>query len=228
MPHSAASTRSSCCGGMWCALLRSRARIVASSGGSMSPASIEIICPSFIAAPRRWESWSATRVALAGVSRRSPILGRSPLASRRAPSATTPPATPPASFPKTPRRARRPLGIARPALLPLSSVTGVPWVFRGEVSLEGYGWREQSINPSPPAKLTEATLVLSQSLFSREGGSPGLRALSSKTPGLPRSPENRRTGEPENLPNPSALSCCTISPAAAAPHVIPAKAGISP
>lgn len=41
------------------------------------------------------------------------ICGRSPFASRRAPSAITPPATPPASLPKTPSRESRPLGTTR-------------------------------------------------------------------------------------------------------------------
>ena len=85
-----------------------------SSGGRRSPASIEIICPSFIAAPRKCDNRSATRAALAGVRIKSSSFGRSPFANRRAPSASIPPATPPASRPKVPRRDKRPVGTARP------------------------------------------------------------------------------------------------------------------
>ena len=112
-PHSRASTFCSCCGGMWLARSRSPAISWLSSGGSMSPASIEIIWPSFIAAPRRCDSRSASRTKLPGVISMPRTLGRSPSASRRAPSAIIPPATPPASRPNWPSRDNRPLGTAR-------------------------------------------------------------------------------------------------------------------
>ena len=109
-PHWSRRTLSSCLGGMKLALSRNCPRISVSSGGKTSPASMLIICPSFIAAPRKWLSRSVTRLILPGVSSNSSILGRSPAASLRAPSASIPPATPPAIRPKPDRRDKRPLG----------------------------------------------------------------------------------------------------------------------
>ena len=60
-PHSAFSTVCSCLGGMWRASSRIRARIAVSSSGSTSPVSIDSICPSFSAAPRRCDSPSVSR-----------------------------------------------------------------------------------------------------------------------------------------------------------------------
>ncbi len=117
LPQCCASTRLSWAGGMWWAFSRSRAMICDSSAGSMSPASSEIICPSFIAAPRKCDSRSTAPLMLPGVSSMSRIRGRSPSASRRAPSASIPPATPPARRPKWPSRDSRPRGTRRP--LPL-------------------------------------------------------------------------------------------------------------
>jgi hypothetical protein len=59
---------------------------------------------------------------LAGVSTRSLKCGLCPDASRLAPSARTPPATPPAILPSTPSRDRRPRGIARPPRSPSSFI----------------------------------------------------------------------------------------------------------
>ena len=125
-PHSRASTRCSCGGGICWALSRRRAMISASSGGKKSPASMDIIWPSFMAAPRRCASRSATFPTLAGVSNMSRRRGRSPSASRRAPSPMIPPARPPASRPNCPSRCSLPLGTDRPEPLPLSSLMRSP------------------------------------------------------------------------------------------------------
>ncbi len=98
-PQLASSTPTTWLMGMARASARRRARMSPISGGSRSPASIESICPTFIAAPRNCASWSATRRALAGVSSKSPRRGRLPWASWRAPSASMLPATPVASDP---------------------------------------------------------------------------------------------------------------------------------
>lgn len=95
---------------MTCACSRSRARIAVNSAGSTSPASSEIICPSFIAAPRIRESRSVTLRALPGVSRRSDIRGRSPRANWRIPSPIAPAATPPAICPSAASRDSRASG----------------------------------------------------------------------------------------------------------------------
>ena len=57
---------------------RSAARIAVISGGRTSPVSIDSICPSFIAAPRRCDSPSVRRSVLAGVSRSCAMSGRRP------------------------------------------------------------------------------------------------------------------------------------------------------
>ena len=128
LPQLASSTVTSWLIGIGWASARRRARIWLSSGGSRSPASIDNSCPTFIAAPRSWASWSATRRALAGVSSSSPTDGRRPWASWRKPSASMPPATPEARLPSRARREMRLLGTAVPALVVGVVIGGLPLV----------------------------------------------------------------------------------------------------
>jgi hypothetical protein len=51
-PQAPSSTRRNCAGGIGSASALNRAKIAASSAGSISPASIDKSCPTFIAAPR--------------------------------------------------------------------------------------------------------------------------------------------------------------------------------
>ena len=81
-PHSAFSTVCSCFGGMWRASSRIRPRMAVNSSGSTSPVSIDSICPSFSAAPRRCDSPSVRRSVLAGVSRSCARSGRLPWPAR--------------------------------------------------------------------------------------------------------------------------------------------------
>jgi hypothetical protein len=90
-----------------CAASRSRARMAASSGGSMSPVSIDMSCPSFIAAPRICDRRSAIRSMLAGVRRSVSRRGRSPRARARPAPIAMSPARPVARPPIAPSRARR-------------------------------------------------------------------------------------------------------------------------
>ena len=122
-PHSAFSTVCSCFGGMWRASSRIRDRIAVNSPGSTIPVSMDSICPSFSAAPRRCDSPSVSRRVLAGVSSSCARSGRLPPANARRPPAATLPAMPVAIPPKCHSRAVRPVGTAAP-LLSLSSGKG--------------------------------------------------------------------------------------------------------
>ena len=106
---------------------RKRAKIAAISGGSRSPVSIEMSCPSFIAAPRICESCCVTLCILAGVSSKSLILGCFPWASCFAPAISMLPATPEAMPPKRNSRPKRLLGTAEL----LGAVEAVFGIFRG-------------------------------------------------------------------------------------------------
>ena len=114
LPHWAFRTSRSWRGGIGSAASRSRAMIEASSGGRNSPASIEISCPIFIAAPRMRANSSVSRRILPGVSSRSRGSGRAPRPSWRAPSKAMFPAMPVAMPPSRASRVKRPLGTVRP------------------------------------------------------------------------------------------------------------------
>ena len=86
--------------------------MAAISGGSKSPASIEISCPTFMAAPRIWAScWVILRALTGGQQQVIDFLGRLPCASSQAPATSMVPATPVAICPMRIKRLWRPLGM---------------------------------------------------------------------------------------------------------------------
>ncbi len=140
--------------GMVWASLRSRSRTRLNSGGRNSPASMDMSWPTFIAAPRISESRSARRRALAGVSSRSPIDGRRPWASWRAPSPKAPPAMPPASRPRCISRSRRDSGIRRSmGMVGAPALRGVPTPIGGNL---GAGRRDNTPTKFAPSAETVA------------------------------------------------------------------------
>ena len=115
LPHSRSNTDTNWLMGIETALLRRRDIISESAGGIRSPASIDKSWPTFIAAPRSFDSSFVTRRALAGVSNMPDIVGKFPLARCLAPSASIPPATVEAISPKRDNLFQRPAGTATPS-----------------------------------------------------------------------------------------------------------------